>query len=133
MNDFYLNDAGRAEDMLMDPLILHTDLVKDRVIAEVVDRTIPKRLYAIGFLGVAGVTEALPVLRTILADESEEDTFRRVALTSIYQISPEEGLTLAKQYQARSDDLGSAAGEIVDGSARIFTRTYWEAFWGRHH
>ena len=132
MNDFYSGDAGRAEDMLMDPLILHADLVKSRVIEEVAARTMPKRRYAIGFLGVAGITDALPVLRTILSDETEEDFFRADALESIYRIAKEEGSALASEYQSRTDHLGSIAQGLIDGSHKPLSRSYAQAAVGHH-
>ena len=132
MNEFYSDDAGRAEDMLMDPLILHADLVKSRVIEEVAARTMPKRRYAIGFLGVAGITDALPVLRTILADETEKDFFRADALESIYRIAEKEGLALASQYQSRTDLLGSIAKGLIDGSHKPLSRSYAQAVVGHH-
>ncbi|MGA1237209.1 MAG: hypothetical protein ACO34E_10120 [Limisphaerales bacterium] len=132
MEDFYCDDAGRAEDMLMDPLILHADLVKSRVIEEVAARTMPKRRYAIGFLGVAGITDALPVLRMILADETEKGFFRADALESIYQIAKEDGLALASQYQSRTDHLGSIAKGLIDGSHKPLSRSYAQAVVGHH-
>lgn len=132
MNDFFSGDAGRAEDMLMDPLILHADLVKSRVIEEVVARTMPKRRYAIGFLGVAGITDALPVLRAILTDETEKDYFRADALESIYRIAKDEGLVLASQYQSRTNFLGLVAKGLIDGSHKPFARSYAQAAVGHH-
>lgn len=132
MRDFYRDDAGRAEDMLMDPLILHTDLVKARVIEEVKGPKMPRRRYAIGFLGVARVTEALPVLRMILSDEDEEVYFRADALDSIYQITKSEGLSLARGYSARDDFLGYVASGLVAGSHKPFERTYAQAAAGYH-
>ena len=132
MNDFFSGDANRAEDMLMDPLILHADLVKNRVIEEVAVRTMPKRRYAIGFLGVAGITDALPVLRTILGDESEEDYFRADALESIYRIAEEEGLALASQYQSRTNHLGWIAEGLINRSHKPFARSYAQAAVGHH-
>lgn len=132
MSDFYREDAGRAEDMLMDPLILHADLVKHRVIEEVASPAMPKRRYAIGFLGVAGITEALPVLRRILGDESEADYFRADALESIYRIEQREGLALAAQYRSRDDFLGFIAGGLINGSHKPSTRSLLQAATGHH-
>jgi len=132
MNDFYQDDTGRAEDMLMDPLILHADLVKDRVIDEVATATMPKRRYAISFLGVARITDALPVLRTILHNEAEQDYYRADALESIFQITREEGLALAHQHRSRADFLGYIAKGLAEGSHTPQERTIDMAAIGHH-
>ena len=133
MNDFLHNDSNRAEDMLMDPLILHADLVKDSVIEEVKNPKMPKRRYAISFLGVARLTNALPVLKIILSDTSEVDYFRADALESIYQISPEEGRQLAKRSRGETNSLGSIARRLLDGSHHPFERSLDDAKTGRHY
>ena len=79
MKDFHSAD-GRAEDMLMDPLILNADLAKDRVIQAIKNPKMDKRRYAIGFLGNERIAKAIPVLFQILSDESEKDYFRAIAL-----------------------------------------------------
>jgi hypothetical protein len=101
--------------------------VKYRVIEAVKNPEMEKRRYAIGFLGVARVHEALPVLRTILADNEEEDYFRADALDSIFQISPDEGLSLARQYRERGDFLGRVSHGLIDGTNRPFERSYVQA------
>jgi hypothetical protein len=132
LNDFFRDEAGRAEDMLMDPLILHADLVKHRIIDEVKSPTMVKRRHAIGFLGVAHIAEALPVLRTILADEDEKDYFRADALESIYRISKQVGLSLAGQHKSREDFLGDTAMRLIDGSHQPIERSYAQASVGHH-
>jgi hypothetical protein len=127
MRDFYSDSAGRSEYMLMNPLILNRDTVKARVINDVVEQGMTSRRYAIGSLGVARVAEALPVLRTILGDESEVDYFRDDALESIYQINRSEGLALANVHRVRTDFLGKIAQGLVDGSHVPHECTYPEA------
>ena len=132
MADFYTNDSQRAEDMLIDPLILHADLVTGRVIEEIRNPNMEKRRYAIGFLGIVRATEALPVLRQILNSETEIDYFRADALESIYRISSMEGLRLAEQYRDRDDHLGYIATGLISGSHTPFERTYAQALVGHH-
>ena len=76
MADFHSAD-GRAEDMLMDPLILHADLVKQRVIQDIGNPKMDKRRYAIAFLGNERIPEAIPALQSILNTGSEKDYFFR--------------------------------------------------------
>lgn len=132
MNDFHMA-KNRAEDMLMDPLILHTNLVKNRVIEDIKNPAMDKRRYAIGFLGNERIVEALPVLREILSNEKEKDYMRSDALESIYLINKKEGILLCEKYKDRKDNLGLTARDIVvykDTDYRV--RTKWEALIGSH-
>lgn len=131
MQDFYASE-GWGEDALMDPLILHTDIVAPTVIEEIRNRDMKRRRYAIGFLGVRRVQEALPVLRSILADPSEVDYIRADALESIYQIDNEEWMALAREFSSREDGLGCIARGLIDGAHIPFERSYWQALI-RHH
>ena len=131
MDDFH-EAEGRAEDMLMDPLILNTDLVKDRVIKDIRNQKMDKRRYAIGFLGNERVVEAIPVLLQILSDESEKDYFRGDALESIFQIDKTQGRQLADEYSTRQDFLGRIAKGLLDGSYKPNVRTKAEARIGHH-
>lgn len=116
----------------MDPLILNAELVAPRVIQSIQDKGMDKRRYAIGFLGNERIVGALPVLRRILADGSEEYYFRVDALEAIYQINREEGLSLARDYSERGDLLGRIATGLLSGDHRLLQRTYAEALFGRH-
>jgi hypothetical protein len=129
--DFYAG-KGRAEDMLMDPLILHADRVAPLVIREVERPDMPHRRYAIGFLGQTGVREALPLLHRILTNSQEQDYFRADALEAVYSIDPSEGRRLASDYTAATNFLGYVAGKIADGSHVSDHRTYWQALTGHH-
>jgi len=53
-------DAAKAEDQLMDPLLLAGDDVVPLVIDELPDKEMRLRRYAIGFLGNGRHTPALP-------------------------------------------------------------------------
>ena len=129
MADFYKAE-WRAEVMLMDPLILNADIVAPVVIESVKNKKMDKRRYAIGFLGNESIVEALPVLRTILADETEVDHFRADALEAIFQIRQQEGQSLAKIHSHREDFLGHIAKGLLSGAHIPFHRTYAEALVG---
>ena len=131
MKDFR-EAGGRAEDMLMDPLILNADLVKDRVIQDILNPKMDKRRYAIGFLGNERIAKAIPVLFQILSDESEKDYFRGDALESIWQIDQTQGRQLAEEYSSREDYLGMIAKGLLDGSHKPYERTKADARIGRH-
>lgn len=131
LKDFYTAE-GRAEDMLMDPLILHADIVAPLVITEIKNPEMNKRRYAIGFLGNERINEALPVLRSILSNEKEKDYFRADSLVSIFMIDKNEGLALANKYSVNKDFLGHVARGLLDGCYHLFKRSYWQALVGRH-
>ena len=131
MKDFHAAE-GRAEDMLMDPLILNADMVKDRVIQDIKNPEMDKRRYAIGFLGNERIAKAIPVLLQILSGESEKDYFRGDALESIFQIDETQGRQLAEKYSSRADNLGMIAKGLLDGSHRPYERTKADALIGRH-
>jgi len=131
MDDFHATE-GRAEDMLMDPLILNADLVKDRVIQDIENTEMDKRRYTIGFLGNERISEAIPVLLQVLSDESEKDYFRGDALESIFQIDERQGRQRAGEYSSREDYLGRIAKGLLDGSHKPYVRTKADARIGRH-
>ena len=79
----FCNSEGLAEDQLMDPLVLAGPGVIPHVVRGVRDRNMPRRGYAILFLGMVEATEALPVLRSILDDDTEKDIVRGDALRAI--------------------------------------------------
>jgi hypothetical protein len=132
MTDFH-GAEGRAEDMLMDPLILHADLVKDRVIQDIKNSEMDKRRYAIAFLGNERIAEAIPSLLVILETEEEKDYFRADALESIFRIDPTRGLELAKSKVDRKDHLGRVARGLLDGTHTILVRTKMDARMERHN
>ncbi len=132
MADFHKAE-GRAEDMLMDPLILHADLVKHRVINDIKNPEMDKRRYAITFLGNEKFFEALSVLESILNTESEKDFFRGDALESIFRIDETKGKQLASIHSASQDYLGRIARGLLDGSHKPYMRTKTDALIGRHY
>lgn len=131
MYDFHRAE-DRAEDMLMDPLILNAALVKNRVIQDIKNPEMDKRRYAIGCLGNERIVEAIPVLLNILNDESEKDYFRGDALESIFQIGEAHARQLAEKHSSREDYLGMIAKGLLGGSYKPYKRTKVEALIGRH-
>ena len=132
LKDFY-EAEDRAEDQLIDPLILAGDRVVPLILKALPNKDMQKRRYAISFLGNAGNFQALPILEKILVDDTEEDYFRSDAFQAIYQISEIRAKELAPLYVSRSGKLGVVAKEILaDKSNCFFYRSYWDAFWHVH-
>lgn len=128
LRDFY-EARERAEDQLMDPLILNGRRVVPVVIAEVPNKEMKLRRYAIGFLGNGQYRDALPVLEQVLVDESEVYYFRADALEAVFRISPERERALAPRYVNGEGLLGRTAQEIVAGRSPVQqARSYWQAF-----
>lgn len=107
LRDFYMYQG--AEETLADPLVRAGAEVVPLVIADVAKRDMPRRRYAIQFLGSAGYTSALPALERILGDETEEDYFRADALAAILRIDRSRGMELAVAHRSRADLLGYSA------------------------
>jgi hypothetical protein len=129
----FLTGHDRAEDQLMDPLILCGRRVVPLVIAEIHNKDMHRRRYAIGFLGNGHYSEALSALEKILLDSSEIFYFRADALEAIYQIAPERARELAPKYVSGQDLLGRVAQDIAASRNPVyFTRSYWQALSGRH-
>lgn len=127
---FYHNEG--PEETLKDPLILAGDKVVPLVIERVSDKKMPRRRYAIAFLGNGSYTQALPVLHTILQDSSELDYFRSDALHSIYQIDAALGLKYAQSYRNESNDLGKVSQDLLSQKRLLpDRRTYLDALLGR--
>ena len=130
LKDFY-DGKYRAEVQLKDPLILNGRRVLPLVLNALPKKDMLKRRYAIGFVGGGRYVEALPVLTSILIDESELNYFRADALKAIYQIDKSLSHKLAEQYTSEPDLFGEVAAQIINGKSPIYsTRTYWDAFIG---
>ena len=133
LNDFY-EAKDRAEDQLMDPLILAGSDVVPMVVAELPNKEMRMRRYAIGFLGNGRYPQALQSLEAVLRDETEIYYFRADALGAIYLISPARAKELAPQHVRGQELLGKVAQDIVAGKNPIyFERSYWNAFWHVHN
>lgn len=130
--DFY-EAKDRAEDQLMDPLILNGPRVVPLVLKDLPNKDMRLRRYAIGFLGNGRYSEALPMLEAILNDESEIYHFRADALEAIFQISQARAKELAPNFVNGQEFLGEVAREIVAGRNPFHNeRSYWDAFWHVH-
>lgn len=119
--------------MLMDPLILGGKKIVPLIIREVQRPDMPRRRYAINFLGNGGYAEAVPSLEKILQDETELDYVRGDALEAMYQIDVTLGTANASLYSFREDHLGKRAQLILSRDPIIDRRrSYYDAFMGRH-
>lgn len=87
----------RPECMQTKPLRQHGASVVPLVIRDLPKKEMPRRRYAIGYLGEEGHVEALPTLEAIARDNSEKFYFRADALLAIYDISPTRAAALARQ------------------------------------
>jgi len=104
-----------TEDMQMDPLIVARGDVVPDVLTAVAAISMPKRRYAIAFLGNSGRREAIPLLERILRDEREDPLFRGDALDAIAMIDAGRSRQLAPEFSVRSDYLGSVARDLMTG------------------
>lgn len=133
LKDFY-EAKDRAEDQLMDPLILAGDDVVPLVIEAISNKKMNLRRYAISFLGNGRYVEALPTLESILKDEAEIDYFRSDALMAIHQIFPAHAKEIAPQFLDGPEMLKKVAQDINSGKSEIgYERSYGDAFWHRHY
>ena len=131
MQKFY-NNAG-PEDTLMDPLILAGERVVPLVLDKVKDKNMPRRRYAISFLGNGAYKQALPALEGVLQDSTEQDYFRGDALRSIYQIDQSQGMRYAGTYKDEPGNLGKVSRDILAGEQHLLERrSYLDAWLGRH-
>lgn len=121
-----------SEDELMDPLILGGKKVVPVVVSKLIEPEMPRRRYAIAFLGNGRYAEALPVLKNILEEEREIDYVRADALEAIYRIDQQLGLTSARSYANRADRLGRMSEQILREPSRLEGhRSYLDALLGR--
>jgi hypothetical protein len=89
------------------------------VIRDLPNRAMPRRRYAIAFLGYGQYAEALPALEKILTDPTEIDYFRADALLAIYEISPTRARTLASGIHDATGLLERFIQELGRGDAAI--------------
>lgn len=120
LKQFY-NSKG-PEETVMDPLIIAGDKVVPLVLKEVENKNMPRRRYAIHFLGNGSYKEALPLLKSILQDPGEEDYFRGDALISIYLIDESLGREYAQKYLLEDNNLGRVSHQVLEGYAEIRNR-----------
>lgn len=131
LRNFFSNQG--SEETLMDPLILAGDEVVPLILERIKDKNMPRRRYAIGFLGNGSYKQAIPILENILKDATEKDYFRGDALQSIYQADEVTGLRLAQIYQGAPGHLGKVATDLVTTRNHLPPRrSYLDAFFARH-
>ena len=122
------------EEAIADPLMVTGKRAVPAVIAAVRDRTMPRRAYAIGYLGWAADQRALPVLEEILADSTERPDMRAVALEAIACIRIAAGDSLAALIGQDTTALGQAASRVFDGPECMFEgRSIWDAMSHTHN
>ena len=132
LDDFYAG-RDRAEDQLIDPLVLNGRRVVPLVMSAVTDRNMPNRRYAIGFLGSGRYREAVPVLERILADDAEIHYFRADALEALSQIDAPRARQLAAAHRSRADYLGESARAVVAGARGLgVDRSFLQALLHAH-
>jgi len=120
MEKFYGFEGKEKE--LMDPLILAGEPVVPLVIEAIKNQEMPKRRYAIGFLGNGEYKQALPVLEEILKNPDEKDYFRGDALLAIYQVDKELGIKYAKEQEQSKNPVGEIAKDILSNASYINER-----------
>jgi hypothetical protein len=137
LQKFYKNMG--AEDQLMDPLILGGKKVVPLVLNDIKNKNMERRRYAIGALGNIKDETAIPFLKIILEDKTEESYFRCDALNSIALINFSEGKNLAKNHQNSSVKcLSEISHEVINTEQQkweeenYMRRTYQQALSGRH-
>jgi hypothetical protein len=101
----FYGSEPRPECLQAEPLRRAGQAVVPLVIAELPNRSMPRRRYALSFLGDGGYREALPALEVIARDMTELDYFRGDALLAISKID----LDFARR----------VAGELVDYTAHL--------------
>lgn len=131
LDAFYTFDG--TEDMLMDPLILAGRRVIPLVIKSVANQEMPRRRYAILFLGNSGDRQSLPVFKAILENSNDLVYCRGDALESIYMIDRQVGEEFAVKYAKDQDYLGMIASDLLNGGKMMMPpRTYGQALRGCH-
>jgi len=97
--DEFLTRNDREENLIL-PLLCGGRGVVPIVTRAIADRGMPRRLYAIQYLGVAGFPEGMPALTRIARDTSEEVAFRSEALRATWLLDQGEARRLALELSA---------------------------------
>ena len=114
MRDFMYGE-NRMESQLTIPLERAGSKILPSVLEAIQDKEMPRRRYAIGFIGTETYDPALPILRRILEDETEIWYFRSDALEAIHQIDQELAFELSSSYLDEPELLGRYARNIRGG------------------
>ena len=131
--EFVRPDRECAEDQMMDPLILAGECVVPIVLRHVENPDMPRRRYAIHFLGNVGSRDALPILERLLWDSSERDYIRGDALQAIAMIDLQRGQSLARECAKGDGYLAYIAREVLAEDKQLLEkRSYDDALNERH-
>ena len=109
----------RPECMAANPLERAGRAVVPLVIAELPNRSMRLRRYAIRFLGEGRYREALPALETILNDTTELDYIRGDALLAIAEIDADHTRGLAGEPANASGHLGWMVQVVLRGGSAL--------------
>lgn len=123
----FKESKDKAEDQIMDPLILCGKKVIPLVMKEIEDTNMPNRRYAIAYLGNAKSNESTPLLICLLNDTSQSDLIRGDALRAIASIDIERGKDLAKEFVDNEGYIGGIARNILSGDFSPVVRSFWDA------
>lgn len=108
-----------------DPLIVMGDPIVPTLIEEIKNKEMPKRMVAIYFFGDFGYQDALPVLESILQDETEHEIDRAVVLYNIYKIDSRKGNKYAQMYREDQGEVGNTARSLLEeGVSKVERRSY---------
>jgi len=113
MQSFYENDG--PECTLEDPLRRAGSEVVPLVVEAIADKEMPRRRYAISFVGNMADRRGLDALTRIVNDPSERDYFRSDSLEAIQKIDRQLGESLAQAHQSAGGQLGDTASAILQG------------------
>lgn len=107
----------RPECMQAQPLLRHGPGVVPLIIRDLPNKAMPRRRYAISFLGQGNYTDALPALEKIVLDDTELYYLKTDALEAIYHISPPHAAKLAAvlKFKVHPDDKYGHVARSVAG------------------
>jgi len=125
---------GGAEDQLKDPLILGGSKVIPLLIVSVRNREMPRRRYAISFLGQSNAIQALPLLEQLATSSDEDDYIRFDSLEAVYSIDQSRGMELAGRTLIDNSALKSLLVQMQEGTfeAESNDRSWVAAFLAWH-
>lgn len=132
INRFY-TERDLAEDQLIDSLILAGPKVVPLLECEILNKEIPRRLYAISALGHLGNNNSIPILEHILQDKSEKEAFRASALEAIASIDLRYAQKIASEYLHDTSIVAKRAKEVLANPTSLYKRSYWDALFHRHY
>jgi hypothetical protein len=128
----FLTATDVAEDQLLCPLVRSGRAAVPFVLGRVRDPEMPRRRYALSFLGSGDYVEAVPTLVALVQESGEKDYVRADALAALFHIDEVKGRASARAYAARTDLLGHTARAVLQRELAPFRMSYWDALWCRH-